>query len=188
MWDLCYWLQWGQDFVWSEGRKGDAICHEGCSTESVKNSVNHFKPLSGILPGLLFPALWFAYLLCLTCSFRGLKLISLMLKELQPYMYFLHWETVSKNQKRRVREQMCLNMCLGFISCPERTPKRCPSTGPPMSICRSESPHFFWEVNSSTSISLSFSLQSCLCPLVLSLLFWPGSGEAWAMAAPASCP
>lgn len=27
-----------------------------------------------------------------------------------------------------------------------------------------------------------------MCPLVLSLLFWPGSGEAGAMAAPASLP
>lgn len=128
-------------FCWrSECRKGDTICHEGCSTESVRNSVNHFKPLSGILPGLLFPVLWFSYLFCVACSFNGPKLMILLLKELQPYMFFSPLGD-SKNQKRRVREQACLNMCLGFISYPERTPKHCPSTGAPMSICRSESPH-----------------------------------------------
>lgn len=130
-------LSWG-----SEGRKGDTICHEGCYSESVRNSVNHLKCLSSILPGLLFPVLWFAYLLRVPCSFNGHKLMSLMPKELQHYMFFPHWETVSKNQKRRVREQVCLNTCLGFIDCPERTPKHHPTTGTPMSICSSQGPRF----------------------------------------------
>lgn len=154
----------GRILSWrSEGRKGDTVCHEGCYTESVRNSVNHFKRLSSILPGLLFPVLWFAYWLRVPCSFNGPKLMSLMPKELQPYMFFPHWETVSKNQKRRVREQVCLNTCLGFIDCPERTPKHHPTTGTPMSICSSQGPRFSEKGDSGTSISPSFSLQSCLC-------------------------
>lgn len=36
--------------------------------------------------------------------------MSLMLKELQPFLLFLYWETVSKNRKRRDREQVCLSV------------------------------------------------------------------------------
>lgn len=116
------------------------------------------------------------------------SLMRLMLKELQPYMFFPHWETVSKNQKRGVREQVCLDTCLGFISCPERIPKHCPSTGAPMSICSSESP-FLWEEDSSTSIPPSFSLQSCLCVPLYSA-YSSGQGvvrlEPWLLLPP--CP
>lgn len=173
----------------SEGRKEDTIFHEGCSTESVRNNLNNLKPLSSILPALLFPALWFSYF-CVTCSFNGAKLTSLMLKELQPDIFFPQ----SKDQKRIVREQMSLNMCLGFISCPERTPKHCPSTGAPMFICSSQCPHFSDTLSLRRRFkyihpTLFFPAELLMrAALVLSLLFWPGSGEARAMAAPASCP
>lgn len=82
---------------------------------------------------------------------------------------------------------MCLNTCLGFIPCPEIIPKHCPSTGAPMSICSSQSPHFSEE--SSASIPLSFSLQSCSCVL-LNSAYSSGQGmvtlEPWLLLPP--CP
>lgn len=64
-----------------------------------------------------------------TRSFSSPTLMSLMLKELQPFLLFLYREPVSKNRKRRDREQVRLSACLHFIACPERAPGHCRAAG-----------------------------------------------------------
>lgn len=98
----------------TESRKGDTVCHEGAYVESVRSSVNHFKPCQILQPDCLCHLSGLLIYFSVTCTFNSPKLMSLMLKELQPFMLFLYWETVSKNQKRRGSDQACLSVCLGF--------------------------------------------------------------------------
>jgi len=95
-----------------------------------------------------------------------------MLKELQPFILFLYWETVPKNQRRRDSEQACLCVCLGFIACPERAPKHCPTTGASMSRCSSQRPSFAQkgnQVNSSPPLFFcrAAHLSPCTQPIAL---------------------
>lgn len=122
----------------SEGRKGDTICNEGDYTKSVRNSVNHFKPLANTLVWLLFPPLWLADLLQCHLQFQWFQVNELDTKTAFHVVPLLG--TVSKNQKRRHSEQACLDVCLGFIACPEIATKHCPTAGAPVSSCSSQSP------------------------------------------------
>lgn len=104
----------------SESRKGDTACHEGGYTESVRNSVNHFKPLANTLAWLLFPPLWCAYLLQYHLQFQCSQVNELNAETAFPIVALLG--TVSKTQKRRDSEQECL--CVpGFYSLPWETNK-----------------------------------------------------------------
>lgn len=88
--------------------------------------------------------------------------MSLMLKELQPFLLFLYRETVSKNRKRRDREQVCLSV----HSLPERAPGPCRTAGAHVPQGGSPSPGFPQEGIQLNPPPPLFPCQSCsLVPL-----------------------
>lgn len=129
----------------SEDRKGDTVCHARCYTESVRNSVNQFKPLANTLAWLLFPPLWLAYLLQCHLQFQWSQVNELDTETAFHVVPLLG--TVSKNQKRRDSEQVCLGVCLRFVACPETATKHCPTARAPMSNCSSQGPSLAQERN-----------------------------------------
>lgn len=165
----------------SEGRKGDTFCREGGYTESVRSSVNHFKPFSKILAWLLFPPLWLAYSLQRHPQFQQSHVNELDAERATAFPVVPLPGTCLQKSEEKGQGAGASQCVPALHSLPRESTRALSRRG-------SARPQRRLSGGDSTkSISPSFSLPELLaCPLAHSLLLCPGSPKAWAVAAPAS--